>query len=203
MRRSPAWLGTWARRHDNELPTPPTRDSSRPLDSRLARRARVGTASALASASEPATTRLQPGSQHGDLERLRSRTRLRTSTTRRSRRSTAGTRSGRGGCRTSSGGTAGGCRSCTCCRAFNTYWSRSRRVRSMCPIRLRRSIRWLDCSFAAAPDDPLRFEAYWPNEDSPLEDLILLRSDDERLSVKAEVLGASERWRCIGCWKVG
>ena len=39
------------------------------------------------------------------------------------------------------------------------------------------------------PDDPLRFEAYWPNEDSPLEDLILLRSDDERLSVKAEVAG--------------
>ena len=38
-------------------------------------------------------------------------------------------------------------------------------------------------------DDPLRFEAWWPNEDSPLEDLILLRSDDERLSVKAEVAG--------------
>ena len=43
--------------------------------------------------------------------------------------------------------------------------------------------------FADPPDDPLRFEAYWPNEDSPLEDLILLRSDDERLSVKAEVAG--------------
>ena len=43
--------------------------------------------------------------------------------------------------------------------------------------------------FAAAPDDPLRFDAYWPNEDSPLEDLILLRSDDERLSVEAEVAG--------------
>ena len=42
---------------------------------------------------------------------------------------------------------------------------------------------------AGPPDDPLRFEAYWPNEDSPLEDLILLRSDDERLSVKAEVAG--------------
>ena len=43
--------------------------------------------------------------------------------------------------------------------------------------------------FADPPDDPLRFEAYWPNEDSPLEDLILLRPDDERLSVKAEVAG--------------
>ena len=43
--------------------------------------------------------------------------------------------------------------------------------------------------FVAPPDDPLRFEAYWPNEDSPLEDLILLRSDDERLSVRAEVAG--------------
>ncbi len=42
---------------------------------------------------------------------------------------------------------------------------------------------------ADPPDDPLRFEAHWPNEDSPLEDLILLRSDDERLSVKAEVAG--------------
>ena len=41
----------------------------------------------------------------------------------------------------------------------------------------------------AAPDDPLRFEAYWPNEDSPLEDLILLRPDDERLSVEAWVEG--------------
>ena len=41
------------------------------------------------------------------------------------------------------------------------------------------------------PDDPLRFEAYWPNEDSPLEDLILLRPDDERLSVKAEVAGGT------------
>ena len=35
----------------------------------------------------------------------------------------------------------------------------------------------------------MRFEAYWPNEDSPLEDLILLRPDDERLSVKAEIAG--------------
>ena len=42
---------------------------------------------------------------------------------------------------------------------------------------------------AAPPDDPLRFEAWWPNEDSPLEDLIVLRPDDERLSVKAEVAG--------------
>ena len=43
--------------------------------------------------------------------------------------------------------------------------------------------------FAAAPDDPLRFEAYWPNEDSPLEDLVVLRGEDERLSVRAEVAG--------------
>ena len=43
--------------------------------------------------------------------------------------------------------------------------------------------------FAAPPDDPLRFEAYWPNEDSPLEDLVLLRADDERLSVRAEIAG--------------
>ncbi len=42
---------------------------------------------------------------------------------------------------------------------------------------------------ADVPGDPLRFEAYWPNEDSPLEDLILLRPDDERLSVRAEVAG--------------
>ena len=45
--------------------------------------------------------------------------------------------------------------------------------------------------FAPPPDDPLRFDAYWPNEDSPLEDLILLRPDDERLSVKAEVAGGT------------
>ena len=44
-------------------------------------------------------------------------------------------------------------------------------------------------SLAAAPDDPLRFEAYWPNEDSPLEDLVVLRGEDERLSVRAEVAG--------------
>ena len=57
---------------------------------------------------------------------------------------------------------------------------------------------------AAVPDDPLRFEAWWPNEDSPLEDLILLRPDDERLSVKAEVAGAvSARLRCTGSWTVG
>ena len=43
--------------------------------------------------------------------------------------------------------------------------------------------------YPAAPDDPLRFEAYWPNEDSPLEDLVVLRGDDERLSVKAEIAG--------------
>ncbi len=42
---------------------------------------------------------------------------------------------------------------------------------------------------AEPPNDPLRFEAWWPNKDSPLEDLILLRPDDERLSVKAEVAG--------------
>ena len=41
----------------------------------------------------------------------------------------------------------------------------------------------------AAPDDPLRFEAWWPNEDSPLEDLVVLRGEDERLSVEAEVAG--------------
>ena len=46
-----------------------------------------------------------------------------------------------------------------------------------------------DLQMPAAPDDPLRFEAYWPNEDSPLEDLILLRPDDERLSVEAWVAG--------------
>ena len=43
--------------------------------------------------------------------------------------------------------------------------------------------------FAALPDNPLRFEAYWPNEDSPLEDLVVLRGEDERLSVEAEVAG--------------
>ena len=39
------------------------------------------------------------------------------------------------------------------------------------------------------PADPLRFEAYWPNEDSPLEDLVVLRGEDRRLSVKAEIAG--------------
>ena len=43
--------------------------------------------------------------------------------------------------------------------------------------------------FPAAPDDPLRFTAYWPNEDSPLEDLVVLRGEDERLSVEAWVAG--------------
>ena len=43
--------------------------------------------------------------------------------------------------------------------------------------------------FAAPPGDPLRFEAYWPNEDSPLEDVVVLRGEDERLSVRAEVAG--------------
>ena len=42
---------------------------------------------------------------------------------------------------------------------------------------------------AGPPDDPLRFEAYWPTEDSPLEDLVVLRGEDERLSVRAEVAG--------------
>ena len=42
---------------------------------------------------------------------------------------------------------------------------------------------------AAPPDDPLRFDAYWPNEDSPLEDLVVLRGEDQRLSVRAEVAG--------------
>ena len=37
---------------------------------------------------------------------------------------------------------------------------------------------------AAPPDDPLRFDAYWPNEDSPLEDLVVLRGEGERLSVR-------------------
>ena len=41
----------------------------------------------------------------------------------------------------------------------------------------------------SARADPLRFEAYWPNHDSPLEDLILLRSDDQRLSVRTEIAG--------------
>ena len=56
--------------------------------------------------------------------------------------------------------------------------------------------------YAAAPDDPLRFEAYWPNEDSPLEDLVVLRGEDERLSVKAEIAGgvgdASVWWMIDG-----
>ena len=43
--------------------------------------------------------------------------------------------------------------------------------------------------FAALPDNPLRFDAYWPNEDSPLEDLVVLRGEGERLSVRAEVAG--------------
>ena len=43
--------------------------------------------------------------------------------------------------------------------------------------------------FPPAPDDPLRFEAWWPNEDSPLEDLVVLRGEDERLSVEAWVAG--------------
>ena len=29
--------------------------------------------------------------------------------------------------------------------------------------------------YPSRPSDPLRFEAYWPNEDSPLEDLVVLR----------------------------
>ena len=43
--------------------------------------------------------------------------------------------------------------------------------------------------FTAPPNDSLRFEAYWPNEDSPLEDLVVLRGEDRRLSVRAEVAG--------------
>ena len=58
-----------------------------------------------------------------------------------------------------------------------------------CPIRLHETNPLAELRQAAPPDDPLRFEAWWPNEDSPLEDLILLRPDDERLSVKAEVAG--------------
>ena len=43
--------------------------------------------------------------------------------------------------------------------------------------------------YPPVPDDPLRFEAYWPNEDSPLEDLVVLRGEDRRLSVDAWVAG--------------
>ena len=43
--------------------------------------------------------------------------------------------------------------------------------------------------YPPVPTDPLRFEAYWPNEDSPLEDLVVLRGEDERLSVEAWVAG--------------
>ena len=45
--------------------------------------------------------------------------------------------------------------------------------------------------FPPTPDDPLRFEAYWPNEDSPLEDLVVLRGEERRLSVKAWVAGGA------------
>ena len=45
--------------------------------------------------------------------------------------------------------------------------------------------------FPSTPDDLLRFEAYWPNEDSPLEDLVVLRGEDERLSVEAWVDAAT------------
>ena len=43
--------------------------------------------------------------------------------------------------------------------------------------------------YPPVPADPLRFEAWWPNEDSPLEDLVVLRGEDERLSVEAWVAG--------------
>ena len=43
--------------------------------------------------------------------------------------------------------------------------------------------------FPPIPGNPLRFDAYWPNEDSPLEDLVVLRGEDERLSVKAWIAG--------------
>ena len=43
--------------------------------------------------------------------------------------------------------------------------------------------------YPSRPSDPLRFEAWWPNEDSPLEDLVVLRGEDERLSVEAWVAG--------------
>ena len=49
------------------------------------------------------------------------------------------------------------------------------------------------------PDDPLRFEAYWPNEDSPLEDLVVLRGEHERLSVRAETAGGRGD---VGFWWV-
>ena len=43
--------------------------------------------------------------------------------------------------------------------------------------------------FADPPDAPLRIERYWPNEDSPLEDLVVLRGADQFLSVRAHVSG--------------
>ena len=46
-----------------------------------------------------------------------------------------------------------------------------------------------DLSLLGVPEDPLRILAYWPNKDSPLEDLVVLRGDDKRLSVRAEVSG--------------
>ena len=39
------------------------------------------------------------------------------------------------------------------------------------------------------PQTPLRFDAVWPNEYSPLDDLVVLRGDDQFLSVKARVTG--------------
>ena len=43
----------------------------------------------------------------------------------------------------------------------------------------------------AEPDDPLRIVAHYPNEDSPLDDLVVLRGKSERLSVRAEVAGGA------------
>ena len=40
------------------------------------------------------------------------------------------------------------------------------------------------------PETPLRFDAVWPNEYSPLEDLVVLRGDDQFLSVRARVTGS-------------
>ena len=45
--------------------------------------------------------------------------------------------------------------------------------------------------FAPPPADPLRFGAYFPNEDSPLSDLVVLRGEERRLSVSAEIFGGS------------
>ena len=50
------------------------------------------------------------------------------------------------------------------------------------------------------PDAPLRFDAVWPNEYSPLDDLVVLRGDDQFLSVRARVadgVGETSVWWMI------